>query len=133
MRLVLDITNALADESRLRLLCALRGRELCVCQMVELLQLATSTVSKHLSILRHAGLIQSRKDARWMYYRLAKDTNDIATQVLDWLWGSLAGDRRIASDAKHLKAILKESPEAICKRQACRQACEVGDTLPVNS
>ena len=56
--------KALGDESRMRAILALRGRELCVCQIVELLKLAHSTVSKHMSILREAGLVQSRKIGR---------------------------------------------------------------------
>src|SRR5688500_8554417 len=64
------ITNALADENRVRALLALRGGELCLCQGIEWLGLAPSTVTKHMSILRQAGLVQARKEGRWMYYRL---------------------------------------------------------------
>jgi DNA-binding transcriptional ArsR family regulator len=46
--------------------------ELCVCQIIELLGLVPSTVSKHMSILKQAGLVENRKEARWMYYRLPK-------------------------------------------------------------
>ena len=49
------------------------GRELCVCQIVELLGLAPSTVSKHLAILKQARLVDSRKEGRWMFYRLADE------------------------------------------------------------
>ena len=61
MREFMAITRALADPNRVRILLALRRGELCVCQITELFGLAPSTVSKHLSILHHAGLIQSRK------------------------------------------------------------------------
>ena len=61
MREFMSITKALADPNRVRILLALRRGELCVCQITELFGLAPSTVSKHLSILHHAGLIQSRK------------------------------------------------------------------------
>jgi ArsR family transcriptional regulator, arsenate/arsenite/antimonite-responsive transcriptional repressor len=67
MRDRLDVLKALADETRLRALCALRGGELCVCQLIALLELAPSTVSKHLSILRAARLVESRKEGRWIY------------------------------------------------------------------
>ena len=65
MKEVLAITNALADESRLRALMALTRGRLCVCQIADLLQLAPSTVSKHLSILRQGGLVESQKKGRW--------------------------------------------------------------------
>src|ERR1035437_4814751 len=72
MRDCLNITKALSDENRLRMLMALRDGELCVCQLTELMGLAMSTVSKHLSILYQAGLVAARKDARWMYYSLPR-------------------------------------------------------------
>ena len=65
------VTKALADENRVRMLLALQKQELCVCQIIELVKLAPSTVSKHMSILRSAHLVDARKDGRWMYYRLA--------------------------------------------------------------
>ena len=64
MREFMSITRALADPNRVRMLLALQRGELCVCQITELFGLAFSTVSKHLSILQHAGLIQSRKSER---------------------------------------------------------------------
>ena len=70
MRDFMYITKALADESRVRMLMALRGGELCVCQITELFGFAPSTVSKHLSILFQAGLVESRKKDRWIYYQL---------------------------------------------------------------
>ena len=63
----MNITEALADENRVRILMALDQRELCVCQIIDLLQLSPSTVSKHLSILRNARLINSRKAGRWIF------------------------------------------------------------------
>jgi len=67
MRDLLRITKALADPNRVRVLLALQRGELCVCQISELFQLAPSTISKHLSILHNAGLIESRKDERWCF------------------------------------------------------------------
>ena len=60
MREFMKITKALADENRVRALLALRRGELCVCQITELFGLTASTVSKQLSILYQAGLVDSR-------------------------------------------------------------------------
>src|SRR5690349_10767483 len=60
MREFMAITKALADENRVRVLLALQGGELCVCQITELFGLSASTISKHLSILYRAGLVDSR-------------------------------------------------------------------------
>ena len=59
----LTTCRALADENRIRILMALRGRQLCVCQVTAFLDLAPSTTSKHLSILRQARLIESNNRA----------------------------------------------------------------------
>ncbi|UCE54987.1 MAG: winged helix-turn-helix transcriptional regulator, partial [Desulfobacterales bacterium] len=87
----LNITKALAEENRLRILLALDGQELCVCQLIELLDLAPSTVSKHMTILRQARLVNGRKDGRWMYYRLADEgaTTEVK-EALVWVKKSLS-------------------------------------------
>ena len=63
MRDVVTIAKALSDENRVLILTILEGRELCVCQVIELLGLAPSTVSKHLSILKQARLVDGRNAA----------------------------------------------------------------------
>lgn len=121
MQAVVSITKALADENRLRILLALRGGELCVCQITELLGLAASTVSRHLAILRQAGLVTDRKEGRWIYYQrhcCCADA-DCCSSVLDWLDAYLAREPRIREDARELKAILKIDPEELCRR-ACK-------------
>lgn len=118
MREFMNITKALADEKRVRTLLALRQGELCVCQITELFGLAVSTVSKHLSILYRAGLVESRKDGRWIYYRLPGPAAPVAVrQALEWLGNSLAENRRIADDTRQLKKLLKVDPTELCKRQ----------------
>jgi len=70
MQAILAITKALADENRLRALMMLREQEWCACQVIEVLGLAPSTVSKHMTILRRAGLVMARKEWWWMHYSL---------------------------------------------------------------
>jgi DNA-binding transcriptional ArsR family regulator len=118
MRDVLDVTKALADGNRLRVLMALADGELCVCQIVELLQLAPSTVSKHMSILRQARLVESRKEGRWMYYRLPdRDAPKAVKDAVAWLRRYLAEAPQIVRDKKELARILSMDPEEICKGQ----------------
>ena len=120
MRHFMAVVKALADENRVRALLALCHRELCVCQITELLALAPSTVSKHMSILKQARLVDSRKNGRWIYYRLADD-DDVpveATEALAWVKASLSRDPRTRRDNARLKEILKLEPEVLCKRQA---------------
>jgi len=113
------ITKALSDASRVRTLAALRKGELCVCRIIALLGLAPSTVSKHMSVLKHAGLVQCRKEERWMYYRLpaAGDRSAMIREVLNWVFRSLARDEGINNDAVHLVRILRQSQETLCKKR----------------
>jgi len=121
MRDLVAISKALADETRLRALLALRGRELCLCQLIELLGLATSTVSKHMVILHQAGLVERRKTGRWAYYRLpGEDAPAAVRQALTWARDHLAGEVRVREDAKHLKSIVGCDPEALCRKQRPR-------------
>jgi DNA-binding transcriptional ArsR family regulator len=118
MREFMNITKALADENRVRTLLALRQGELCVCQITELFGLAPSTVSKHLSILFQARLVESRKDGRWIYYQLPGKSADVEVrEAIDWVEKSLAESPRALEDSKKLKVILKQDPTALCKRQ----------------
>ena len=119
------ITKALADEQRVRVLLALQRGELCVCQVVELLGLATSTVSKHMSILKQARLVESRKDGRWMYYRLADDNApEVVRQAMAWAAGSLAGDPQVLHDKQRLAIICTSDPHELCAAQGSgKRAC----------
>ena len=118
MRQFMAITKALADENRVRVLMFLRSGELCVCQVIEMLGLAPSTVSKHLAILEQARLVDRRKVGRWIHYR-RPDTGAPACvgSALRWLDRSLAGDPEIVRDRRHLKTVLALDPEALCRRQ----------------
>ncbi len=107
--------KALADANRVRVLCALRDRELCVCQITEMLGLASSTVSKHLSILRQARLIQDRKEARWMYYRRPDRPNALAEQVLALL-DTLTDDEQVQTDCERVERILCIDKEELCRK-----------------
>ena len=118
MREFMAITKALSDPNRVRVLLALRRGELCVCQVTELLGLATSTISKHLSILSQAGLILPRKTERWVYYRLPEKSGAVAVrEALDWVLKSLGKTGEAETDAKRLRKILKIDPVELCRRR----------------
>ncbi|MGO8677348.1 MAG: ArsR/SmtB family transcription factor [Limisphaerales bacterium] len=118
MRDFVNITKALADSTRIRVLLALRPGELCACQITELFGLAPSTMSKHLYLLRQAGLVESRKEGRWIYYKLpGKEAHSAVREALRWVCNSLSEDPRVQEDARTLKAILKLDPAEICRKQ----------------
>jgi DNA-binding transcriptional ArsR family regulator len=118
MKSVLQITKALADRQRTRMLLLFQGRELCVCQVIAVLDLAPSTISKHLSILSAAGLVEHRKEGRWAYYRLAGGSADLMVRsALQWIEKSLQRDETIAKDTKKLEKVLRCDPELLCRQQ----------------
>jgi len=116
MREYLAVTKALSDAGRVRLLHALQGGEVCVCQLIELLQLAPSTVSKHLSILTQANLVESRKKGRWVYYRLPrKQGSSIASRITRETFRHLEHSAEFKADQKRMKTIRAIEPETLCR------------------
>lgn len=114
MRNIISITKALSDENRVRALMMLRKGELCVCQLIEMLRLAPSTVSKHMAILYQAGLVDARKQGRWNYYRLADgDAPEYVLEAIRWVQNSTAKDKRIVADARQVKSVCKIDKEQL--------------------
>jgi arsenate reductase/ArsR family transcriptional regulator len=98
-----SVGRAIGDRNRIRILKMLEPGELCVCQITAILGLAPASASKHLSLLRTAGLLAHRKDGRWVYYRLsAHPNNPYAPAVLELLRASLDDDPVIAQDRHRL-------------------------------
>lgn len=122
------LCQALADPGRLRTLAALRHGELCVCQIVELLRLAPATVSRHLAILRSAGLIETRKLGRWIHCRLPGPAAAPAVRAaLRFIFDTLGPAD--PADAARLAAICRVAPDKLAARQrACGGCC-----LPVRA
>lgn len=80
-----QLFKALADQTRLRVLNLLTRRELCVCQIVEVLGTGQSKVSRHLAHLKNAGLVNSRREGLWIHYSLAPAEGALHEQVIGWL------------------------------------------------
>lgn len=115
MERFLGIARALSDGSRVQALLHLRRGELCVCQIIELLGLAPSTVSRHMTVLYQAGLVRRRKAGRWQYYRLAgKNTPPMVFEALDWVDRSVGRSQPARSGARKLKEVLKKEKQALC-------------------
>ena len=118
MRDFMAVTKALADETRVRLLLSLQKKDVCLCQLIAMVRLAPSTVSKHMAILKGARLAESRKEGRWIYYRLpGDDAPAMVQQAIQWASRSLNSDRRIVDDRTRLKEILEIDPSELCDRR----------------
>jgi DNA-binding transcriptional ArsR family regulator len=110
------IAKALSDPNRVRILLALRHGELCVCQLVELLGIASSTVSRHMSILDRAYLVVGRREGRWAYYRRSGvGASDAVGATLDWLDATVGNSPTADEDSRRLEEIMRVSPEELCR------------------
>jgi ArsR family transcriptional regulator len=98
--------QALSDTNRIRIIKMLEVRPLCVCEITEILQLANSTVSKHLSILRDAKFIIDEKDGKWVNYSLNDANNDeYVKQLLPLISQWIPDDQVVSSDQKKILEI----------------------------
>jgi ArsR family transcriptional regulator len=98
--------KALSDSNRLRILKMLQSKPLCVCEIREVLDLATSTVSKHLSILKGTGFIIEEKDGKWANYKINPTPSDNRiSSILSTLNFWIADDRTIISDMQKVKKV----------------------------
>jgi DNA-binding transcriptional ArsR family regulator len=92
MEQYVELFKALSDETRLRLVVLLHKRELCVCQIEAALGISQTKASRHLAILRRAGLLKSRRNGLWVYYSLAEPGNNVEATLFQSLSDSLCTD-----------------------------------------
>ncbi len=107
------IFRAFADETRLRILHLLKKEEMCVGDLVQILQLPQPTVSRHLSYLRHAQLVVTRKEGLWRFYRLAEVDNPLMERLFGCLGGCFTGIPTLQEDARRA-AHLRRSGQSCC-------------------
>ncbi len=113
MREFVKIFKALSDPNRVRILKMLEIRPLCVCELTQALNLAISTVSKHLSLLRDAELIVDEKDGKWVYYKLNQAVaHEYGRLLLPAMRSWLNEDSDVRSD--HAQVL------ATCREEACK-------------
>jgi ArsR family transcriptional regulator, arsenate/arsenite/antimonite-responsive transcriptional repressor len=93
---------ALADPTRLRLLNLMNGREVCVCYFVEILKQGQPKISRHLAYLRRAGIVEARRDGKWMHYRIERPDDTRAASILDATFKSFETDRNMQADLARL-------------------------------
>lgn len=112
-----DVMKAAADPTRVRILKILEGGELCVCQVIAVIALGQSTISKHLFLLRAAGLIKDRRDRKWIQYSLdGRSGNPYAGALLRKIRKWLNDDPVIVKDRERTAMARQIGPVAICER-----------------
>ncbi len=114
MKKLAMIFKALSDETRLRILSLLIQGELCVCDLMAVLQLPQSTVSRHLAYLRNANLISDRREGVWMYYCLEEKLPILEEQPWQSLLSQLLKQEQAETDLAVLKQYCTEKNGARC-------------------
>jgi|TARA_Y100000294_G_C8321378_1_gene242779 ArsR family transcriptional regulator len=107
-----QVFKAFADETRMRMLHILTAGELCVCDIMSILNLPQSKISRHLAYLRKCGLVEDRKEGLWVYYSLKKQQNKLQKNILDCA-------KNCFSDVLAMKKDLKKAKAAINDRTCC--------------
>jgi ArsR family transcriptional regulator, arsenate/arsenite/antimonite-responsive transcriptional repressor len=102
---------ALADSTRLRLLNLMDGREVCVCYFVEILKQGQPKISRHLAYLRRVGIVEARREGKWMHYRIERPSNAEAASILD-------ATRATFKNNKEMQADLARLGKACCEPQS---------------
>ena len=113
MRDLVKVFKALSDETRIRLLKLVQQRELCVCELMQALNMTQSRVSRNLGILKDAGLVKDRRDGLWVHYSLNEESfNVYAEPVLELLKDWANDDEAVTGDLNSLSKAVKLSKSA---------------------
>ena len=121
-----QVFKALADPTRVRILGVLGNGEVCVCHIHESLRLPQSLVSRHLAYLRRTGLVETRKEGLWVYYRLAARRDDVTQTLLEAVYHCIGHLAAVVTDAKRLEkrtgccAVAQPAPSFDCCRPVLR-------------
>lgn len=107
--------KALSDETRLRILALLTHGELCVCDLMAVLQLPQSTVSRHLAYLRNTDLIADRREGIWMYYRLEDQLQIMDRTSWQSLLAQMLKQQHAETDLAELNQYLAQKDAASCR------------------
>jgi ArsR family transcriptional regulator len=113
MQAAVNFAKALADPTRLRVIAALRQRELCVCELCDALEATQSTLSTHLTLLREAGITRTRKQGKWIYYRLSDEAAPLIDPFLRH-FADARRNKRMRRDTDRVRMRLKLRENGCC-------------------
>lgn len=124
--------QALGDNTRLRLLNLMGDQEVCVCYFVEIIGAPQPKISRHLAYLRSAGIVEARREGKWMHYRIVMPPHIGASQILKQTLLSLKEDKAMQGDLTRLTkaccspskyALLDGAPLPAPVQDSCCEVC----------
>jgi ArsR family transcriptional regulator, arsenate/arsenite/antimonite-responsive transcriptional repressor len=108
MKKISNIFKALSDHTRLRVIKLLEERELCVCELIQVLDMSQPRISRHMSMLKNAGLVEDRREGKWVYYSLRKENQGKEIKILlDAMVLMANNDAVVKADKKNLKKAIR--------------------------
>lgn len=111
MRETIRTFKALSDETRLRILSILLGRECCVCEVMQALDISQTRASRNLAALYEAGFLKLRKDGSWSLYSINRDEmNEHLTDLLQAVTRALKGNKTVEQDRERLRQAVRVGP-----------------------
>ena len=110
MKDIVKIFKALSDPTRLRIMILLRRRELCVCELMFILEMEQSRISRHMRVLREAGIAEDVREGRWIIYRVPEE----AKSLLEGLFAGTLRERielsrEASEDSRKLASCIQEN------------------------
>ncbi len=102
MKKLTGLFKLLSDETRIRMLMLLGSRELCVCQLMGIIGISQPLISRNLSLLDGAGLLDERREGKLVFYSVAKDLPPAAAEILRILKRELKGDKKLRGDLRSM-------------------------------
>ena len=109
-----QLGQAIADPTRVRILAALLRSELCVCELVDALEISQSTLSSHLQVLRQTEMVSTRKEGRWVYYSFDKRKAALMKAIFSLIGKDIRGDPCLIRDAHRIKRRLAIREDGRC-------------------
>jgi ArsR family transcriptional regulator, arsenate/arsenite/antimonite-responsive transcriptional repressor len=100
-----SLFSALADRTRLRLLSLMADGEVCVCFFVEVLKVSQPKISRHLAYLRNAGVVEARRDGKWMHYSIVEPPDAHAARIFNEVRAWLAEEEEMKRDRQRLEKV----------------------------
>lgn len=99
--------KAMSDETRLRILNLLSQQELCVCDLVDILEELQTKVSRHLAYLKHTGWVVDRRESQWVFYALAEPTDDVHRCLAECISDCFSNYPQMEEDLRKLERMAK--------------------------
>lgn len=116
MKNLVEFAQALSDETRWRILQLVFNEPVCVCELADVLGMPQSSVSSHLQVIKKAGLLESERCGKWVYYRVGESHRHLLLKVAEFFEVFPAGNAVLRSDARKMTRRLAARDESCCPR-----------------